>query len=188
MCPGVLRKHLALFLKSHNGTGAGCTLKFFKTSNVILIMQREDNTRSRIFIEELTEKGTCCQLVCDRHFQIEPPSPSSLCKPRLGSPHFPDEETRCQNEEATYLKAATDYHLSGGSTPVSASLWQGPRLTNFNCSSTTRINKLDTSQENKGIMRLHKARVIKKALITAHKHDSFSIELQRQGMKRSQMT
>jgi hypothetical protein len=64
--------------------------------------------------------------------------------------------------EANHPRTATNHCPDLDSTPASASHRQSPCLDSFYCSSIRRINKLDITQENKGIMRLHQDGVIKK--------------------------
>lgn len=71
------------------------------------------------------------QPVRDRHLQLEHPSGPSTCKPSLASSHFPEQEAKSLNGEANCPGTATHHCLSWDSAPVSASLWQGSRLTLF---------------------------------------------------------
>lgn len=133
-------------------------------------------------------RGKYLQLVCDRHCQTEHLIQSSTCKPGLGSSHLPDQETRPQEAEENCPRAAARPCLIWNSTPVSALLWQGPCLTIFIALLHQGLtNWTQPSLETKELWDCIRLGLLnKKAPITAHKHDSFSTELWRQWMKRSQ--
>lgn len=99
-----------------------------------------------------------------------PASPAGMCQafsnivsPPITCSFFPFLQSRKQvSWSANHPKTATNHHPSWDSTPGSVSCWQGLYLTIFYYSSATRINKLNTIQENKGIMRLCQAGVMLK--------------------------
>lgn len=160
-----LLKHSLLFLKSPSGMAAEFTLKCFKHWLSYWSFRQKGKIHEVGALrakerEETLSPGTRQTLPEER------PRQWPTCKPGLVSPHFADQDTRPQEEEARCLRAAADHPLSWDSTLASASglrlTLAGPVTYHVYCSSTIKINKLDPNQENKGIMRLHKTRAIKK--------------------------
>lgn len=126
-------------------------------------------------------KNLLFQWVCAKHFQIQQPIQSPA-----HSSHSSEQKAGLRISQ--HILQVQALIISQTEIQLQSLSLAGRVCLIFYYSSAMRINKLDTTQENKGIMRLLQARVIffKKVQITAQEHDSFSIEWQTQWMKRSQ--
>lgn len=121
---------LTIILKSHGRTAAEYTLKFCKTSMSYLSFRQKGKIHEAGALRT-KRREKYFQRLCDKHLQTEHPTGPSTCKPGLASSHFSEQEARALDAEANCPGTAANRGLSWYSTPVSASLWQGPSLTLF---------------------------------------------------------